>query len=75
MHPLNRYVVLPSFINIIYCKCAENEENEEGNEHVIYCSVVVHLKQLTVISVQIKLINILKHQILKTLLQGSSEDA
>ena len=75
MHPLNRYAVLPSFINVIYCKCAENKENEEGNEHVIYCSDVVHLKQLTVNTVQIKLISILKHQILKTLLQSSSEDA
>ena len=37
------FLVLPSFINVIYYKCAEDEENEEGNEHVIYCSDVVHL--------------------------------
>ena len=61
MHQLSKQVyntVLPSFINVIYYKCAENEENEEGNEHVIYCSDVVHLKQLTVNVVQRKLIDI-----------------
>lgn len=50
------FLVLPSFINVIYNKRAQDKENKEGNKHVIYCSDVVHLKQLTVNTVQRKLI-------------------
>lgn len=39
--------VLPSFINVIYHKCAEDKEDEECNEHVVNSSDVVHFKQLT----------------------------
>lgn len=38
---------LPSFINEINHQGAEDEENEQGNEHVVDSPDVVHLKQLT----------------------------
>lgn len=38
---------LPSFINEINHKSAEDEENEQGNKHVVDSPDVVHLKQLT----------------------------
>lgn len=38
---------LPSFINEINHKGAEDEENEQGNKHVVDSPDVVHLKQLT----------------------------
>lgn len=39
--------ILPAFINEIYHKCTEDEENEEGDKHVVDGPDVVHLKQLT----------------------------
>lgn len=51
-YPVILCIVLPSFINVIYHKSAEDEEDEEGDKHVIYCPDVVHFKQLTVIVVQ-----------------------
>lgn len=38
---------LPSFINEINHEGAEDEENEQGNKHVVDSPDVVHLKQLT----------------------------
>lgn len=40
-------LILPAFINEIYHKCTEDEENEEGDKHVVDGPDVVHLKQLT----------------------------
>lgn len=51
-YPNILFLVLPSFIDVIYYQRAEDKENEQGNKHVVYCSDVVHLKQLTVNTVQ-----------------------
>lgn len=40
-------VFLPSFINEVNHEGAEDEENEQGNKHVVDSPDVVHLKQLT----------------------------
>lgn len=53
---LFQHVFLPSFINKVYYKCAENEEDEESNEHVVDRPDMVHFKQLTGEEVQMNII-------------------
>lgn len=45
-------IFLPSLINAVYHKGAKNEDDQEGNKHVVDGSDVVHFKQLAVEEVQ-----------------------
>lgn len=44
----NSSLTLPAFINEIYHKGTEDEQNEQRNEHVVDGPDVIHLKKLTV---------------------------